>query len=164
MTRVRGQLLSFLDGRQKHLGFRANRGFCIASPCCGAGVVVFRSSRSPKRNRLSRSVSSPPWIGGDRLLFCCFMKIQENPESTNTKASWKKTSSCCKGLFVSRCVAVFRSSDNTKIRRHRGAFAHSSSSLARWCLHDSPPLSHVTAGVLSSFFFTRLTSTNTVIT
>jgi len=94
MARVRGQLMSFGDDLQKHLGFSGNSGFCIVSPCCGAGVVFFTSSRSPKRNRLGRSVlSPPPHAGGDRILVCCLKETSEPQESTNTKASWKKTSS-----------------------------------------------------------------------
>ena len=154
VTRVRGQLWSFVACLQKHLGFSGNLGFCIASPCCGAGVVFFTSSRSPKRNRLGRSVlSPPPRAGGDRILVCCLKETQEPQESTNTKASWKKTSSGCNSHPTTRRFVAIEERPSVR----------SSSFEARWCLHDCPPLSRVTAGSFHFVFFTALTSTHTVI-
>jgi hypothetical protein len=94
MARVRGQLLGFVAGRSKHRGFSGNLGLYGVAPRCAAGVVFFTSSRSPKRNRLGHSVlSPPPHAGGGRILVCCLKETSEPQESTNTKASWKKTSS-----------------------------------------------------------------------
>jgi len=159
MTRVRGQRLNPIVCRQKHLGFSGNLGTFFVSPCCAACVVVFTSSRSPKRNRLGRSVPSPPRIGGDRLLFCCSMETEESQESTNTKASWKKTSSCCKGFqFPVTLPLSLHSTTRRFVAIEEHPSARSSSFDARWCLHDSPPLSH--GSRRSEFVFLHPTHVN----
>ena len=68
-----------------------------------------------------------------------------------------KISSCFEGLRSPRTVAVHPASCNPKVCRLREAsLPRSSAFVVRWCLHLSPPFSHVSC---SSLFFPRTTFT-----